>query len=485
MLPGYSVFLCIYCTSTMVDSNGVPKDASPDFIDFPPGDVIIRDVCILGGGSSGTYSAIRLRDFGKSVVVVEAKSRLGGHTETYKDPETGTTLDIGVIVFGHLAEVKNYFARFDIPLKTVPTSLGPPEYVDLATGKTVEHTTPDQGAVGAAMQKYAAEVLKYPGVQAGFNLTYPVPEDLLLPFGQFVEKYSLGALVPTVFAICQGYAPLLDISTIYVFKYFNLDLLNTLGKGFLTTERNNTSELYEKAAESLGADALLDTTLISMDRSRTTGPVRLLVRTPSGRKLILAKKIISTIPLLLSNLHAFDLSPVERTLFAQHSHSAFYTGVLRNTNLPTHAPIHALAPGKPYSIPDLPGIYTMHPNSASGLIQVYYGSPHALPEEEIRADIIAAVQRMQRARGIPNATMPEFATFANHTPFNIMVPNEPMRAGFYEELNKLQGERHTWYCGASFHTQDSSVLWRFIEELLPRVLRDLRVARVNGGGVEW
>ena len=458
----------------MTLTNGTPKDTSLDPMYFAPEDVITKDVCIIGGGSSGTYTAIRLRDFNKNVVVVEAKNRLGGHTETYKDPETGTTLDIGVIVFGHLEEVKNYFKRFDIPLRTIPTSLGPPDYVDLSTGKTVEYTPPDQAAIGAAMQKYAAEVAKYPGVQAGFNLTYPVPEDLLLPFGQFVEKYSLDALVPTIFAICQGYAPLLEISTIYIFKYCNLDLVNTLGRGFLSTERNNTGELYEKAAASLGSDALLNTTVVSMDRSSPSGPVRLLVQTSSGQKLILARKVVCTIPLLPSNLHGFDLSPAEASLFAQHTHSAFYTGALRHTNLSAHAPIYALGPGKPYAIPDLPGIYTMNPNAASGLVQVYYGSPRALPEEEVRADIVASVERIQRARGIAeDAKKPEWAAFANHTPFNIMVSNEAIRDGFYEKLNRLQGERHTWYCGASFHTQDSSVLWRFIEELLPRVLEEL------------
>lgn len=404
---------------------------------------------------------------------MEAKNRLGGPAETYQDPETDTTLDLGVVVFGHLDEVKKFFARFDIPTKTVPIAFGQPEYVDLTTGKTVEHMSPDQAAVGAAMQRYAAEVAKYPEVQAGYNLTYPVAEDLLLPFGQFVEKYSLGAIVPLIFAMCQGYAPLLEISTIYVFKVFNQDLLDTLGKGFLTTERNDTGELYKKAAASLGSDAMLNTTLISMDRSSTSGPARLLVQTPSGRKLILAKKIISTIPLVPSNLHGFDLSPAEKTLFKKHTHSAFYAGVLRNTNLPTHAPIYSLAPDKPYAIPELPGIYTMLPNSASGLVQVYYGSPHALPEEEVQTDIIAAVQRMQRARGISATTTPEFVTFRNHTPFNIMVSKEAIRDGFYKELYELQGERHTWYNGASFHTQDSSVLWRFTEELLPRILKDL------------
>ena len=40
------------------------------------------DVVIIGGGSSGTYAAVRLHDLGKSVIVVEQDDVLGGHTNT-------------------------------------------------------------------------------------------------------------------------------------------------------------------------------------------------------------------------------------------------------------------------------------------------------------------------------------------------------------------------------------------------------------------
>lgn len=44
---------------------------------FPSSHVIDTDVIILGGGSTGVFAAIQLRDKGKKVVVVEAKNRLG------------------------------------------------------------------------------------------------------------------------------------------------------------------------------------------------------------------------------------------------------------------------------------------------------------------------------------------------------------------------------------------------------------------------
>ena len=44
---------------------------------------------MIGGGSSGAYTAVRLGDSGKSVVLVEQTDRLGGHCQTYADFPSG------------------------------------------------------------------------------------------------------------------------------------------------------------------------------------------------------------------------------------------------------------------------------------------------------------------------------------------------------------------------------------------------------------
>src|SRR5450432_843254 len=100
-------------------------------------EVIERDVCVIGGGSSGTYSAVSLKDAGKSVVVVERKLRLGGHTETYVDPATGIPTDYGVVVFNDTPVVEAYFARLGVtPFAISPASFGGPTVnFDLRTGK--------------------------------------------------------------------------------------------------------------------------------------------------------------------------------------------------------------------------------------------------------------------------------------------------------------------------------------------------------------
>ena len=72
-------------------------------------------VAVIGGGATGTYAAIRLRDLGHSVVVVEAADRLFGHTHTYTDPCTGGNTHIGVAVWHELPIVRADLARLDVP----------------------------------------------------------------------------------------------------------------------------------------------------------------------------------------------------------------------------------------------------------------------------------------------------------------------------------------------------------------------------------
>ena len=104
---------------------------------------------------------------------------------------------------------------------------------------------------------------------------------------------------------------------------------------------------------------------------------------------------------------------------------------------------------------------------------MYYGSPRPLPDEVVKADIVATIQRYQKANGLP-VTNPEFVKFVNHAPFNLMVSNDAIRDGFYKKVFALQGQRNTFYNGIAWHTQDSSLLWKFTDDyIIPILLASL------------
>lgn len=445
--------------------------AFPQTIDpksFPASSIITRDVCVIGGGSTGTYSAIRLSDSGKSVVVVEANDRLGGHTNTYTDPSTNETVDYGVIVFHNLDIVKTYFARFNVPLTTA--SFAAPgqvnEYVDFTTGKVVAGYAPANSS--AALAGYAAQLAKYPYVEAGFDLPDPVPADLLLPFGDFVKKYNLQSLVGFLFGFAQGLGNLLEQYTLYVFKNFGLGILQDLQIGFLTTARQNNSEIYVKALAELRDNVLLQSHVIATDRSSNDG-VKVLVKTPTGPKLIIAKKLLITIPPKLNNLRGFDLSSNETTLFSQFLNSAYYTALIRHTSIPPNTSLTNIGANTLYNLPPLPGLYTITPTRVPDLYDVKVGSATALSDAQVKALIRDTVARLRTA-GTFNTTRLQFAAYENHTPFELTVPKDAIAGGFYKRLYALQGQRHTWYTGAAFHTHDSSLLWQFTEGLIPGLL---------------
>lgn len=122
MLPSLLTFIVLSAAASFVSA--APTSCQVNGHKYNVDQIITKDVSIIGGGSSGTYSAIQLRDAGKNVAVIEQLDRLGGHTQTYIDPATGFPIDYGVEVFHRFNIVTNYFARLNVSLTT--TNFGVP-----------------------------------------------------------------------------------------------------------------------------------------------------------------------------------------------------------------------------------------------------------------------------------------------------------------------------------------------------------------------
>ncbi|EPS31776.1 hypothetical protein PDE_06734 [Penicillium oxalicum 114-2] len=432
---------------------------------------ITRDVAIIGGGSSGTFAAIRLRDQGKSVILIEKEDILGGHTNTYEDPVTKTHVDYGVVVFHNQQLVKDYFDRLNVSWVITKPNFGgsTPLYLDDQSAKPVNYTRPDPRA---ALQAYAAHLAQYPQVEAGFYLPDPVPEDLLLPFGEFLKKYpDVGDAASTIFSYGQGLGDFLSQPTLYVFKNFGLDIIQNMATGFLVTTSQNNQEIYEHATEVLGEDAWTSSHVVSTS-CRDKHGIQLEIQTPSGRRTVKAKKLLIAMPQKLNKLAAFALDNRESNLFGKFGNTGYYTSLVNNTGLPANFSSVSVGTNTPHQIPRLPGVYGVGATAIDGVFDVKYGSPNGLPDDVVRGEILSYVKKLQ-ANGYAEQVSgePQFVTFKSHTPFELTVSRDSIAKGFYKELYALQGYRNTWYTGAAFDTQDSSMLWNFTEEhVLPDLL---------------
>lgn len=474
----------LLAVSLLATAVALPDSPQPLNLGDDSSDVITRDVLIIGGGSSGTYSALKLRDLGKSVAVVEAKGLLGGHTETWTDPVSGGKVELGVIIFHDNDLVRKYFGRYQIPLTKVDPFLGVRKYYDSRTGKNLPAFVPPKPNFTA----YAAQLAKYPYLEDGFDLPDPVPEDLVLSFGNFVKKYHLGDLVHfATNRVVQGVGDILNLPTIYFLKSLTLSVLQNIQSGFLITARHNNHELYDKALAELGQDALLNSSVVAIDRNQSGKYAKVLVQTPKGKKLVLAKDILITIPPLLDNLKHFDLDDEERSIFAKFKYAAYYAAVLRNTNnlIPANVSLEAIDPSRPYYIPKLPRVYSFNALGYPGLVDLKYISTKPLPLEQVKADIINSAKLATAStsgnlnfnsnsnsssnNGTTAEPTFEVAALTTHSPFELHVDADAIRQGYYKKLYALQGKGRFWYTGAAFHAYDSSSLWQFSENVVARI----------------
>lgn len=227
--------------------------------------------------------------------------------------------------------------------------------------------------------------------------------------------------------------------------------------------------------------------------SRSANGVRILVKTPRGVKLILANKLVISIPPKLCNLKGIDLSTTERDLFGQFLNGAYYTGLLRNTGIPDNIVVTNVGADTLYNLPPgtfpaltkpsadetqeltqsfqtVPALYGVGPTRVPGLKDVKFGASSALTNDAaVKSAIISQIQKLKSAGTITTATTPEFVAYNSHTPYELRVSADAIKAGFYKNLTALQGHRNTWWTGAAFSKQASGNLWAFTAGLLPDI----------------
>lgn len=448
-----------------------PAFAKIDESEFSSGDIITRDVTIIGGGSSGTYAAIRLRELGHSVAVVEQKDTLGGHVNTFFDHVTGLSFDYGVISFLNITVVNNYFAHFNIALTSLAYSSGPTQYFNFLNASTVSASDISTGNVTEALNGYLAQLDKYPYLfPNGYQLPDPVPEDLLLPYGDFLEKYNLQGLAFIAFSYIQGVGNILKQPTLYIMKYFAPSTVTAIlddNPAFLTTANHDNHGLYVAAANELGPDAVLSTNVTEVERCNDT--VYTVISTPSGSKLLKSSWLLIAIQPELSNLSPFlDLDSTESSLLAQFNNSYYWDGVVRNIGIPDNTSFANVDLSVALNLPTMPALYQIESTSVPGLHSLYFSSPYYIPDSEVESQILTTIAALVEAAGYPSPAngSTELVAFNSHAPFECTVSVDAIKGGFYARLNGLQGRRRTWWTGATWEAHDSSQIWNWTEYYL-------------------
>ena len=429
---------------------------------------IVRDVCVIGGGSAGTYAAIQLRNLGKTVAVLEKESRLGGHAQTLI--VNGLPINIGVQVFeGSSPLVTNYCSQLNVPLIPVPSSGPlPTANVDFRTGAPVNLPPTNPAALGAAIGKYL-QILEtqFPYLDTGFNLPDPVPADLLMPFGDFVTKYGLQALVPTVFAFAEGLGDILANPTLYILKNFSLSVVGSIATNSFVLVPTGTASLYDAAANFLGSDAMVNAEVLGAVRG--ADHVDVYAETPNGLVHIQAGKLVFAIPPTMQNVALLAPDALEASLFSRFFSNYYATSLVKFDGVPPGEAVTNVAANTNYNLPPLPSMYGLQATAVPNYFVGLFGSQNWLPDVAVKCIMNEQLNKVAGSGIFPGMKFDGIETFSSHAPFNMMVSPGDIAGGFYSKLNGLQGHNRTYYTSAAFQTNDSSLIWRFTQGLLPGI----------------
>ncbi|KAF5549513.1 amine oxidase [Fusarium mexicanum] len=429
-------------------------------------DVIERDFAIIGGGAAGTYAAVSLADQNKTLVLVEASGRLGGHTRTYQDPTTGVKVDFGVQIHLDAPIVRNFFARLKTPLTKVNLKdFGQPKYYDFT--KQVAVPKYERGQIQG---DYFTELDKYPYVEDLNDLPRDVPADLLLTWPEFAKKHNLspGSTEGGLSWPATPGDPLKTTALAILNDGNHVELQEFAGAAVRGANHDN-SEIYVNALAELKKDVFLKSFIIAARRGLTRqNGVQLVVNTPTGKKLIKAKQLIIAMPPVLDNTRYFGLDQKEYAILSKLSGKRYYGGVVKNTGLEEGVAYTNAGAHRPYHVASLPGVVEIAPSAYPGYNFYWYNTINAQTRAQIEGAARSTIKWLQTQNKL-KALEPDFVDFQDFSPFHLSPPTQDIADGWYGKMRDLQGHRNTWYISALF-VVGSTQVWNNTQKILPDIV---------------
>ncbi|KAF2729842.1 FAD/NAD(P)-binding domain-containing protein [Polyplosphaeria fusca] len=446
--------------------------------------IVEKDVAIVGGGAAGAHAAIRLHDEGRSIVLIEKDSILGGHIDSFTDPETGRVYEYGVQNFIDTGNATGFFERIGVPL-------GPPgprvplttRYVDFAKAVELNFIPPQADAQTAAFKRFLEIAEKYEPYYGTGYWEFPenVPEDLAMPFGDFAKKYQFEDAVHLIYRVtAYGTGDISKRVTLYVLQAFGASMArNFLGlQAALVPASHRNQDVYDVIANILGSDVMLSTTVV--ESIRTAQGITLVTKNSKSdvTTTIKAKKLLIAIEPHAANFELFHPTPAEQAIFGAFNWTRIVAGIVTNEALPANTSLFnlpsAAAPSNYLTYNDLP-----FQNRFDYMGQKY---TRVLMIGDASTDLRSAQQTVQANfnRLIDGGILPavedrelQWVAVADHSFMHARVSGEELRNGFLKRQYALQGQQSTWFTGAAFVAQFQTTLWEYNDILLPKLMASL------------
>ncbi|KAJ3524896.1 hypothetical protein NM208_g11870 [Fusarium decemcellulare] len=390
-------------------------------------------------------------------------------------------INYGVQAYLNRKATAAFFNRFNVSLIDPSLSasvdlLALTKNVDFDTGLPVDvkYGPVDAAGVPLGLLGYIALAVKYqPWFENGYFQTGDVPKDLLLPFGEFLEKHDLAGSLGILRNLLWLSDPL-NTPTWFVMAVVGQPQIAAFGLGltgpsFKWPETHSSETLFDRVLDLIGDDVLLESTVAASRRS--DDGVVLTVKTPSGHKIVKAKKLLIAATPSPENIGTWDLDENEADLFSKFSWESLYVGVIGNTGLPS----------------DVVGIRNT-PDNATGLYLPHGSFTDAydrageqdlwttrvigragLTLKEARSLVQQPLKQFEEA-GTYDIASPAILAFTSHGSTVPKVSAEELKNGFFNKLYALQGQRSTFWTGLTWAPDYTPIIWDFTDKLLAQIV---------------
>jgi monoamine oxidase len=283
------------------------------------------DVVVVGAGYAGLTAALRLTQAGRSVVVLEARDRVGGrvYTETLPD---GTWLDFGGTWIGPGQDYAYALAQ-EMGVGTYPTYNTGESLLILEDGKIVRNagSFPLSGLFSAAALLLVLDEFESMGKQIPLEAPWYAPQ------ARAWDKQTVGAWIDSQFddSLASARAALNAVMTgTYTSDPAEVSLLHALYQirsfgGYLRLISVDGGNQQDRILG--GAQAIANRIAARLgDAIRLSSPVRQVTQDNRGVEVVAdmgavrAQRVIVTVPVTLTGQVRFDPPlPAERALLIQ------------------------------------------------------------------------------------------------------------------------------------------------------------------------
>lgn len=419
-------------------------------------------VVIIGAGPAGLSTALALKEQGiTDVTVLEREPVVGGKCRSFT--HNGRTYDIGAnLTTPRYQTIRALAHRLGMTPRVIEdrriVNIGAEQFESLTDANLLERLVVRGGSSVYAGLRHLTGVDRH-----GYaNLRDGVEQ----PFGDWLVRHGLGRFAELfeVLFIAYGYGRMMELPAAYALKFFDpihmeaaVDVV--LGEAVPETTDfvEGFQELWERVDRTYGIDTLRGVQVQQVRRSPRGVDVQWIQdgapRTERFDKLVVACP--------LTEARAFlDTSSAEERLIEQIQYNDYYVTVAQLADAPDVSTY--IYPYARQFTPGQPTVYYPPVDGDEGIFIFYAYGGEGIDEQVVRDNILAAMDSEALAGRVVEFLHTQRWRYFPH------VSSAAMRAGWYDDLEALQGTFHTLYTG--------EILSFTLVELIANYSRDL-VAR--------